>query len=107
MEKYIDADKLKELISQVEKEFIEKSETKGYTTLEYRHKAEGLHLALQFIDSLQQEQLEVDLEKEIEWEWVHREKQEIDLIECAEMDKEAFVRFARHFYELGLNGKEE
>lgn len=46
-------------------------------------------------------QPEVDLEKEIEWEWVHREKQEVDLIECAEMDKETFVRFATHFYELG------
>ena len=53
--KYIDAEKLKELISQKEKEFMEKSETKGYMTLEYRHKAEGLHLALLFIDSLPDE----------------------------------------------------
>lgn len=53
----------------------------------------------------QQEQLEVDLEKEIEWEWVHHEKQEVDLIECAEMDKEEFVRFAHHFYKLGKNTK--
>lgn len=61
MKKYIDADKLKELLSQIEREFTEKSETKGYTTLEYRDKAEGLNLALQYIDSLQQEQSEEDL----------------------------------------------
>lgn len=54
--KYIDAEKLKERISRLRDEFIKKSETKGYTTLEYRHKAEGLSLALQHIDSLQQEQ---------------------------------------------------
>lgn len=54
--KYIDTDKLMELISQTEKEFTEKSKTKGYTTLEYQHKAEGLQLALQYIISLQQEQ---------------------------------------------------
>lgn len=58
------------------------------------------------IDSLQQEQPCEDLEKEVEWEWVHREKQEVDLIECAEMDKDEFVRFARHFYELGKQSKE-
>lgn len=65
MNKYIDAEKLTELILQTEKEFTEKSETKGYTTLEYQHKAEGLQLALQYITYLQQEQPEVDLEEEI------------------------------------------
>ena len=59
------------------------------------------------IRSLQQEQPCEDLEKEVEWEWVHREKQEVDLIECAEMDKDEFVRFARHFYELGKANKED
>lgn len=58
MAKYIDAERLKKLISQAEKDFIEKSETKGYTTLEYRHKAEGLCIALQFIDSLLNEEAE-------------------------------------------------
>ena len=58
-------------------------------------------------DEVEQEQPEVDLEKEIEWEWVHREKQEVDLLECAEMDNLEFVRFARHFYELGLNARKE
>ncbi len=58
-------------------------------------------------NAYEHEHPEVDLEKEIEWEWVHREKQEVDLIECAEMDKEEFARFARHFYELGLNARKE
>ena len=62
--KYIDAEKLKEHISRLRDEFIKKSETKGYTTLEYRHKAEGLSLALQHIDSLQQEQPEAAEDRE-------------------------------------------
>jgi hypothetical protein len=68
MGKYIAADKLAELISQAEKEFTEKSETKGYTTLEYRHKAEGLHLALQFVYSLQQDKDVLDLCSQVWWE---------------------------------------
>lgn len=51
--------------------------------------------------NLLQKQSNVDLETEIEWEWAHREKQEIDFLECAEMDKDEFVRFALLFYELG------
>lgn len=73
MAKYIDVEKLKELLSKTEREFTEKSETKGYTTLEYRYKAEGLHLALQYITSLQQEQpvkvYRVENEKEQKGLW--------------------------------------
>lgn len=83
----------------------------GCAGSEERKFHEGRDFAYQYvgflIDSLQQEHPEVDFETEIEWEWVHREKQEVDLIECAEMDKEAFVAFARHFYELGLNARKE
>ena len=58
---------------------------------------------LSFLDTFSEKEPEADLEKEIEWEWVHREKQEVDLIECAEMDREEFARFARHFAELGAD----
>ena len=73
MSKYIDAEKLKERISRLRDEFIKKSETKGYTTLEYLHKAEGLSLALQHITSLQQEQPMPDSTKLIEL-W-HKDKE--------------------------------
>ena len=56
-------------------------------------------------NAYEQEHPEVDLEKEIEWEWAHRNKQEVDLIECAEMDKEEFARFARHFWNKGYNAR--
>ena len=94
--KYIDAEKLKEHISRLRDEFMKKSETKGYTTLEYRHKAEGLSLALQHIDSLQQEQPEVDLEKEI----IRYQRED--------MDRDTTVGdVARHFYKLGFNARKE
>jgi len=57
--KYIDADQLKELLDEKHKEFTEKA--KKDCPLQYQYMADGLEIAKQFIDSLQQEQLEIDL----------------------------------------------
>ena len=59
--KYIDADRLKELFDAKYKEFTEKA--KKDCPLQYQYMADGLDIAEQFIDSLQQEQPEVDLEE--------------------------------------------
>lgn len=106
MKKYIDVDKLKSEIERRYAEYRAKMKTDDFAY--YGGMADALDLFEQFIDTLSEEPdksleetAEMDLEREIEWEWLHREKQEVDLIECAEMDKETFVRFARHFYELG------
>lgn len=53
--KYIDADRLKELLDGKYKEFTEKA--KKDCPLQYQYMANGLEIAKQFIDSLQQEQL--------------------------------------------------
>lgn len=129
--KYIDADKLIAEIERRKEEYKEDRYMSDYRGQIAYYKDEIYDDLLHFIDSLQQEQScdtctndkgcvtckdgelwegkeqpSEDLEKEVEWEWVHREKQEVDLIECAEMDKDEFVRFARHFYELGKQSKE-
>lgn len=52
--KYIDAEKLKELLDAKYKEFTEKA--KKDCPLQYQYMADGLDIAEQFIDSLQQEQ---------------------------------------------------
>ena len=54
MTRYIDADKLKELLDEKYKEFTEKA--KKDCPLQYQYMADGLDIAEQFVDSLQQEQ---------------------------------------------------
>lgn len=51
--KYIDADRLKELLDGKYKEFTEKA--KKDCPLQYQYMADGLEIAKQFIDSLKQE----------------------------------------------------
>lgn len=59
--KYIDADRLKELLDAKYKEFIEKA--KKDCPLQYQYMADGLDIAEQFVDSLQQETSEITLDK--------------------------------------------
>ena len=61
MSKYIEAGRLKELLDAKYKEFTEKA--KKDCPLQYLYMADGLDIAEQFIDSLQQEQPEVGLEE--------------------------------------------
>ena len=103
--KYIDAEKLKELLDAKYKEFTEKA--KKDCPLQYQYMADGLDIAEQFIDSLQQEQPEVDLEKEIEEHAIYMPHAEFasdnERIEDMEWARKEF----RHFYELGLNARKK
>lgn len=56
--KYIDAEKITCLLDAKYKEFVGKAKIKGYTTLQYQYMADGIDIAEQLIDSLQQEQQE-------------------------------------------------
>jgi hypothetical protein len=88
--KYIDAEKLKAEINRLKG--LLNSRLCECLTIDY--KAGGnkqLDLLLSFIDSLQQEQPEVDLEKEIEMFGTDERPTKDDLIS-----------FARHFYERGI-----
>lgn len=68
MAKYIDAEKLKELLDEKYKEFTEKA--KKDCPLQYQYMADGLDIAEQFIDSLQQDETQVDrmLCSQVWWE---------------------------------------
>ena len=57
--KYIDAEKLKCLLDAKYKDFIGKAKIEGYTTLQYQYMADGIDIAEQLIDSLQQERPEL------------------------------------------------
>ena len=72
MTRYIDADKLKELLDEKYKEFTEKA--KKDCPLQYQYMADGLDIAEQFVDSLQQEQPSLpDNLDEVAEEWAENE----------------------------------
>lgn len=103
MNKYIDAEKLISEIKRYKNKADERLKIKGRTFGE-----EQKDLALQnlcgnllyFIESLQQEQTEVNLEKELEQ--YARNHPADDAASYRNL-----IGIARHFYELGLNAKKE
>ena len=90
--KYIDADQLKELLDAKYKEFTEKA--KKDCPLQYQYMADGLEIAKQFIDSLYQEQQDIDIREEIK-----------KLEFMGSNDARDIEAVAKHFYELGLKSK--
>lgn len=114
MSKYIDAEKLKAEIERLNEEYnksipikVPKDKMEATKMLLCMGKVEVLNKVLCVLDSLQQEQPEVDIEKEIEehaenmphGEFTHDS-------ECVEHEEWAKKEF-RHFYELGLNARKE
>ena len=97
MSKYIDAEKL---ISEIRKESDKEGDGDAYDA---GYDAACLHILL-LIRSLQKEQPEVDLEKEI------RDTcrgYRINDYHEQELGKQDIENIARHFYELGLNAKKK
>lgn len=89
--KYIDAEKL-----------IAKVKELNLATKTYEEQVtfnNALAMVVEIIDSLQQEQPEVDLENEIDEKW--------DEFVSSEGEREDFTRIARYFYNLGLNARKE
>ena len=104
MAQYINAEKLKAEIERrwkYDQGFATEEETKAYQSC-----CEDI---FSYIDSLQQEQLEVDLDKEIKKIWDKCIPEDEGMgVEIANIHIESFDIIARHFYELGLKaGKEE
>lgn len=103
MIKYIDADRLKAKLDEHYRKYQSKyMETRTPYT---EGLIDALDLAEQQIDSLQQEQPEVDLEKETKRWW--KEHLHLNPENKLWMDAHQSVVFARHFYELGLNARKE
>ena len=102
--KYIDSNKLK---AEIRKLLIPTIVDRDYDEWEKGRDA-GLQDAIDIIDSLQQEQPEVDLEKEIEEQIdMYYNECEKKLNQMSDDDTDigflTLNNFARHFYELGLN----
>lgn len=106
MAKYIDADRLKaEIKRQIRLEELNFAALGGggqtfcINTLEW---------VLKRIDSLQEEQPEVDLENEIRSMWEKCGPTDEGMgLESANIVNEQFDYIARHFYNLGLNARKE
>ena len=91
--KYIDAEKL-----------IAKVKELNLATKTYEEQVtfnNALAMVVEIIDSLQQEQPEVEFNKELDSFY------DSPLLEGATISFMSYTRIAQHFYELGLNAKEE
>lgn len=105
--KYIDAGKL---IAEIERRIaayqknFDKADNK-IAKLSTDGRIASLKEILPFIDSLQQEQPEVDLEKEFH-RWLSNEKEEWGG-EIPPYGEYGLFNIARRFYELGLNARKE
>jgi len=112
MGKYIDADKLKEKIDEIRQNWI--GESTGLEVGEFGAELGAAESILDSIDdvinSLQQEQPEVDLEREIDRAWEYLEKDyspsALDksvIIVSGLVGREQFSKIAKYFFELGPN----
>lgn len=108
MSKYIDADRLKEFLINKHKEFTEKSKNNCF--MQYQFMADGLNIAEQMVDSLQQEQDLIIINKK-DWEAqeqfrknkdfgkpIQKEQQKVDLDADIEMEWDSFNK---HLAEYG------
>lgn len=96
--KYIDADRLKERVTRL----IASTRRNDWPIAE-----DYLRRVIDTIDSLQQEQPEVELKKEVDNFWEPRFSLGWDDHSVLSMNHEGFVSLARHFYKLGLKAKKE
>lgn len=105
--KCIDADRLRTEINRrikIHKELSKKPEMSDLK-LELQMVDDNLQGIISFIDSLQQEQLEVDLEKEIEEHIIYMPHGEFASNNERQEDVEWARKEFRHFYKLGFNAK--
>lgn len=106
--KYIDAEKLKAEVKRIKNDYNSNSFVGG---LVYLGKKETIDEFCSLIDSLQQEQPEIDLEAVIEREWNLFNKQlkqyDKEYEEVVLLNWFGFYNVARHFYELGSNTRKE
>ena len=112
MTKYIDAEKLREKITE-QMDTLPREVGRGAGTI--TSKGYGMMQAFQIvrsiIDSLQQEQQGVDLEEEIQMEWdsfnYHLAEYGNEREEVVWLNHNSFWDVARYFYELGFNARKE
>ena len=99
--KYIDSEKL---IAEIDNKLLhEQGFEDGNSEYGYKCALKDIKRA---ITSLQQEQPEVDLEKELEqWRHEHFKGKRDEYYSGEYLERESQLDIARHFYELGLNAR--
>ena len=110
---YFNVEKLKKLIDEKWKELADKNVKVGGG--KWDAEISTYLSVLRLIDSLQQEQPKVDLEKEIDRTWEHLEKDyspsvldKSVIIVSGLVGQKQFSRIAKYFYELGqCNARKE
>ena len=106
MKKYIDAEKMKESLKRRYTDITVPVITSEGGLESYFRRRE-IRDIIKLIDSLQQEQPEVDLKNEIIIQWSKCNPTDEGMgSEYAIIAVEQFAAIARHFYELGLKAKE-
>lgn len=104
--KYIDSEPLRKEIEK-NKNMISGLFTEGDDSV-YDGENDAYNRVLHIIDSLQQEQPEITLEKEIDKEWRNCCPTDEGMgYEEAILISEQFHQIVCHFYELGLNARKE
>lgn len=101
MAKYIDAEKLKAEIEKRYDNMLERAKLDSDNANYWNGKAEAYRAIYDHIDSLQQEQPKVDLEKE-----VTRFVSDDNILSRLVKYDDALL-IASHFYKLGLNARKE
>lgn len=108
MSKYIDAEKLRSVLQNTINSMKEK-DVKGERYDAFLNgKLSICEELLGCIDSLQQEQPEVDLEKELnQWRHKHFNGKRDGDYSGEYLERESQLDLACHFYELGINARKE
>jgi len=108
MTKYIDAELLRKEIERLKDEYTDIAIDSQRGWVNANSVIDDLEQLQSQIDSLQQEQPEVDLEKEIRSIWEKCNPTDEGMgVESTYMHIEAFDIIARHFFNLGLNARKE
>ena len=108
MKKYIEVEKLKEEIERKQRKLALLSNTEQADVRRDCALQNGVYSCiLDLINSLQEDQPEVELEKEIDEIWNPRFNLGWDEHSALSMNHDGFVHIARHFYELGLKARKE
>lgn len=85
----------------------QKKEWRLCQSSEAKYRMEAIDEFLEVINSLPEEPVNEDLEKELKEDWLFADKIEVDCLESMCLTEGMFVSLAKKYFELGLKAREE